>query len=180
VGWSEAALAGITATRVRVLCQAPPGLFMELREFECYGVPAGTPPPGGVPLVFEAEDAARAGVTVASTHAGFTGRGYGDYDATAGSSITWTVNLATAGVYLLDLRYANGGTTNRALGLSVNGTSVNPGLAMPVTGGWATWSYSADEEVILPAGTSTIRASAVSTGPNVDHLRLTPTPSGGG
>ncbi|MBN2711303.1 MAG: discoidin domain-containing protein, partial [Planctomycetes bacterium] len=48
-GWSEASLAGITTDRVRVLCQAPAGLLMELREFECYAVPASpsedmTPP----------------------------------------------------------------------------------------------------------------------------------------
>jgi hypothetical protein len=180
IGWSEAVLDGITATRVRVLCQAPAGVFLELREFECYGVPAGDPVPGGVPLIFEAEDAARAGVTVASNHTGFTGRGFGDYDGSAGSSITWTVNLSAAGIYLLDLRYANGGSANRALALTVNGTSVDPGWAMPVTGGWTTWSYSADQEVILPVGTSTIRASAVTVGPNLDHLRLTPAPSGGG
>jgi len=45
VGWNQATLTGITTTRVRVVCQAPAGLLLELREFECYGTPAGSAVP---------------------------------------------------------------------------------------------------------------------------------------
>jgi hypothetical protein len=50
-GWSEVDFPDVVARRVRVVCQAPSGKLLELREFECYGKPdpaaAGPLPPSG-------------------------------------------------------------------------------------------------------------------------------------
>jgi Carbohydrate binding module (family 35) len=126
-------------------------------------------PSGGT--VYGAEDAALSGVALGSQHAGYTGSGYVDYLNASGDFIEWTVNVPTVGAYALTFRYANGGTTNRPLSISVNGTVVNDRMAFNPTGSWATWG-NASLSATLPAGGSIkIRATAIgSSGSNLDCL----------
>jgi hypothetical protein len=118
----------------------------------------------------EAEGALLRGPVVATNQAGYTGTGFADYVNATGDVIEWTVNVATAGSFSLQFRYANGGSINRPLQLRVNETVVAATLAFAPTGGWATWSLSS-ATANLVAGTNHIRLTTVgSNGPNIDNL----------
>ncbi len=120
--------------------------------------------------VLEAERAVLSGAVVATSQPGFTGTGYADYVNATGDYIEWTVNATAAGSFLLQFRYANGGTTNRPLQLKVNGTTVAASLNFTPTGSWSTWKVSA-AAVALITGANKIRLTATgSNGPNVDNL----------
>jgi|GEM_PF-3880567 len=96
---------------------------------------------------------------VSTKHAGYTGTGFVDTASAVGVWSEVTVNVPTAGNYSIDFRYANGGTSDRPVNLSINGTVVNTGLSFPQTSSWTTWS-----DVIvtatLKAGNNTIRITA--------------------
>jgi hypothetical protein len=93
--------------------------------------------------------------------------------------VEWTVNVPTAGTYSLNFRYGNGGTGDRPMSISVNGTTVSSSLSFPVTG-WTSWTVRS-LSASLPAGTVRIRATELPNGPNVDNLTVTggatPTPT---
>jgi endo-1,4-beta-D-glucanase Y len=123
---------------------------------------------------YQAEDALISQGTVATNHTGFTGTGFVDYTNVAGSYLQWTVSAASSGPATLAIRYANGTTANRPMDISVNGTVVAAGVAFNPTASWDTWAV-ANVTATLPAGSSTVRATATtaSGGPNVDALTVT-------
>ncbi len=124
-----------------------------------------------VGTVYQAESAARSGAVIASNHAGYTGTGFVDYLNASGDYVEWTVNVASAGTYRLEFRYALA-SGSRPLAIRVNGTVVGSSLAFPATGAWTTWSTTG-LDAALPAGTSLIRATATgSSGPNMDRLTV--------
>jgi alpha-galactosidase len=128
---------------------------------------------GGVPTNrFEAENAALSQAVVESTHAGFSGTGYVNYNNVSGSFVQWTVNAASAGTVTLRIRHANGTTVNRPMDISVNGGPPMP-VNFPGTGAWTTYQ-TVTTTVTLPAGANTIRATATTAngGPNVDYLEV--------
>ena len=84
--------------------------------------------------VHEAESATLSQAVVATNHPGFTGTGFVDYNAVAGSYVEWTVGAAKAGSYSVTIRYANGSTGNRPLTISVNGTTAHANVAFNGTG----------------------------------------------
>jgi hypothetical protein len=122
---------------------------------------------------FEAEDAVLAGGAIVSTAVGgFTGTGFVDYVGPTGESITWTVNIATAGDYSLVFRYALG-AGNRPLRIDVNGVPAANPLAFPGTGSFTTWGTVSTTAPLI-VGANTITATSVgSSGPNVDNLTVT-------
>jgi Carbohydrate binding module (family 35)/Glycine-rich protein domain (DUF2403)/Putative TOS1-like glycosyl hydrolase (DUF2401) len=120
----------------------------------------------------EAETATLGGGVVASTlHAGYTGSGFADYAGNGTGYVEWTVSVPTAGTYSLSFRYGNGGTADRPMSISVNGTVVNSALSFPVTG-WTSWTVRA-QTATLPAGSVKIRATESPNGPNIDNLVVT-------
>ncbi len=125
------------------------------------------------PAVYEAEDAAITAGAVESNHAGFTGRGFVNYDNAVGSAVEWTVNAATAGPADVVLRYANGTTATRPMNIALNGTVVSSGLTFPGTGNWDTWQTKT-VRMNLVAGSNKIKATATTAdgGPNVDKLTV--------
>ncbi|MFF1920576.1 TIM-barrel domain-containing protein [Streptomyces sp. NPDC058221] len=134
----------------------------------------GSFPAVGGATVYQAENA-RLDSTFAidTSHPGYTGTGFADFNGTsAGSTIAWTVSVATAGTKQLFVRYANGSDKDRPLVLDVNGKKAGT-LAMQPTGSWDTWatvSVTAD----LPKGDDiTVRAVlSLSQGANIDSLIL--------
>ncbi|GID92097.1 TIM-barrel domain-containing protein [Amorphoplanes digitatis] len=143
------------------------------------GVAAVVEPSGGAfpapspRVVYEAEDAARSGAAIASQHRGYTGGGYLDYAGASGDYIEWTVAVPAAGTYPLGFRYANGGTADRPLRISVNDAVVAAQLSFPPTGAWSTWR-TAILNVPLPAGAA-VRIRATTTGAgggNLDSLSV--------
>jgi hypothetical protein len=129
---------------------------------------ASATPPGA----YEAENALLNGPVIASSSAGYTGTGFVDYVNPTGDYVNWTVNTTQAGLYDLDFRYALE-SGNRPLSIQVNGQTVSAALSFASTGAWDTWTYATIPSLYLPAGTNTIRATAIgSSGPNLDHLLL--------
>lgn len=121
--------------------------------------------------VYQAETAARSGAVVAANHTGYTGTGFVDYLRPSGDYVEWSVNVAAAGTYRVDFRYALA-SGSRPLAIRVNGTVVSASFAFPATGAWTTWS-TVGTNVTLPAGTSLIRATAIgSSGANMDKLTV--------
>jgi uncharacterized delta-60 repeat protein len=136
------------------------------------------PPPGNT---YQAEQASVTGAIVSRGHAGFTGSGFVDYQNATGDAVAFTVQAPSAGWYDLSFRYTNGGTSDRAMALSVNGQAVAGGVAFARTGAWTTWR-GAVATVQLAAGANTIRlAASGQSGPNLDSLNLRPSqpPDGG-
>jgi len=142
----------------------------------CSGSPSASPsvspspqPPG---TRFEAESATLSQAVVATNHGGFSGSGFADYNAVAGSFVEWSATPAAAGTATLTIRYSNGSTANRPMNVSVNGGT--PVLVnFPSTGSWETWA-TATLSAPLNATANTVRATATvaAGGPNVDFLDL--------
>jgi endo-1,4-beta-D-glucanase Y len=139
-------------------------------------------PAQAAPTRYEAESATISQGVVESNHTGFSGTGFVNSDNVAGSSVQWTVTVATAGAATITMRYANGTTTDRPMDIAVNGTTVASGKSFGSTTNWDTWA-SKTVTVTLIAGANTIRAtgSTANGGPNLDYLDLgpaTPPPTG--
>jgi chitinase len=132
--------------------------------------PPTSPPPGSTTI--QAENATLSNAVVATNHTGFTGSGFVDYAAQAGSFVQFSVSRSAAGSAKLTLRYANGSTANRPASLIVNGTTVST-LTFGATTDWNTWT-NATATVTLKSGTNTIRVSATTApgGPNLDSLTV--------
>jgi hypothetical protein len=131
--------------------------------------PAASPAP---PLVYEAEQAVLGGAVASNLNGGFTGGGYADFQNAAGDTIRWDVAASVSGLVNLTFRYANGGTTNRALALRINGTIINSSLAFNSTDSWTTWK-TVTVTVQLTAGMNSIElATTGSNGANFDSLTV--------
>ncbi len=120
---------------------------------------------------YEAETATIVQGVVESTHVGFSGTGYANYNNVVGSYVQWTVDGGSGGATTLAFRHANGSTASRPMDITVNGTLVSDELSFPVTGAWTTYQM-VTINATLSAGTNTIRATATGAagGPNVDAL----------
>jgi hypothetical protein len=102
---------------------------------------------------YEAESASLTGVSVATSHTGYTGTGYVDGFDNSADRVTFTVNVATAGAYPLVLRYS-GPFGEKFQTLIVNGTTVSScGVQFPANNNWADKAYG---NVTLNAGNNTI------------------------
>jgi hypothetical protein len=131
------------------------------------------PPPGPPGTDYQAENARLSQAVVESTHAGFTGTGFVNFDNVAGSNIEFDVTAAAAGQATVTVRYANGTTSNRPMDVTVNGVLVRDDLAFPGTGAWSTWG-TASVTVPLNAGVNPLRltSAVASGGPNIDKITL--------
>jgi hypothetical protein len=119
---------------------------------------------------YEAEQALLSGPVIASSQTGYTGPGFADYINASGDYVDWTVSTPEAGLYDLNFRYALQSGT-RPLSVQLNGQTIEPSLAFSATGNWQNWGYSTIESLYLPAGTNSIRATAIGfSGANIDHL----------
>jgi alpha-D-xyloside xylohydrolase len=156
----------LSVVTVPVAVQAGGGVAATIR-------PSGQPFPATTgPTVYPAEEATLNGVAIGTQHPGYTGNGYADYANATGDHVEWTATVATAGAHTLTFRYANGGTTDRPLAITVNGTTVHTGLAFSPTGDWRTWRTTG-VPASLPAGAVRIRATATgSGGGNIDCLSI--------
>jgi len=124
--------------------------------------------------IYEAEDATLSGPAPANSNGGYSGTGYADYANNSGDYVEFALSATSAGSYPIAFRYANGGTTDRPLQLSVNGALVVASLSFPPTGGWTTWLYTATNNVTFNAGLNKVRITAIgSSGANVDHMLVT-------
>ena len=81
----------------------------------------------------------------------------------AGEWLAYSVNVATAGTYALDLRVASAGSGG-TVHLTVDGQDVTGLIALPDTGGWNTWRTVTRTGVALPAGPHVFRLVVAANG----------------
>ena len=79
-----------------------------------------------------------------------SGGGYDVGWVSAGEWLKYTVNVATAGTYDIDVRLASP-STGGAFHIEVNGVDQTGPMSVPNTGGWQTWR-TVQKAVSLPAG----------------------------
>jgi hypothetical protein len=124
------------------------------------------------PTRYEAESSpATCSGTIDSNHAGFSGSGFCNGTNAVGAAAQFVVGASTGGTATLNIRYANGTTTNRPADIIVNGNVIHPASAFDGTGAWTTW---ATKTVTVPvnAGNNTITLNpTTATGlGNIDYL----------
>lgn len=126
--------------------------------------------PAGVPALIEAENYDNGGEgrayhdTTAGNSSGayrsddvdirFTSDVNGTYNiksVRAGEWLAYTINIASAGTYALDIRSASSGTGG-TVHFTLDGSDVTGAIALPDTGGWNSWSTTTKTGVTLPAG----------------------------
>ena len=111
-----------------------------------------------------------------TTITGYTGAGFADGDTGLGKTISWSIDVTTAGTYQLAWRYAFGGAAanTRDARLVVNGVALDDTVTFPYTTDWTNWQESAAVPVDLPAGPVFIQLQAV--GPsglaNIDYFKV--------
>jgi glucose/arabinose dehydrogenase len=129
-------------------------------------------PASAAPVEYQSEDATISQGLVESNWAGFTGRGFVNYDNVVGSYVEYTVNAAQAGTHSLVFRYAHNSGVDRPLNISVNGGAPKS-LSFPSTPAWDSWATAATT-VVLNAGSNKIRGTATTAqgGPNADKLTV--------
>ena len=137
------------------------------------------------PTRYEAETSpATCSGTIDSNHAGFSGTGFCNGTNTIGAAAQFTVNAGSAGTATLNIRYANGTTTNRPADILVNGGVARAGFGFEGTGAWTGWATKTTT-VQVNAGSNTIRLSPTTANglANIDYLDFevgvtSPPPSG--
>lgn len=126
------------------------------------------------PVRYEAEAApATCTGTIDSNHAGFSGSGFCNGTNAVGAAAQFTVNGGSGGTATVNIRYANGTTTNRPADISVNGSVVRAGFGFEGTGAWTSWATKATT-VQVNAGSNTIRLSPTTGNglANIDYLEV--------
>ena len=110
-----------------------------------------------------------------------TGGGYNVGWIAGGEWLKFTVNVATAGNYTLEVRVASRGAGG-TLRVEANGIDKTGPIAVPDTGGWQSWR-TVSKPVTLAAGTQVLRvvfaANASGTVGNFNYLRLSAASTGG-
>jgi len=131
-----------------------------------------TPNSGGV-LQIEAECYTSAnGVETENTSDTGGGENVGYIDAS--DSLTYTVNIPTAGNYRFDYRVASQYGSSPGFRVFV-GDVYSDIFSVPVTGGWQSWQTQQGRVVTLNESAYTIRLEAASSGMNLNWFSLTPT-----
>ena len=103
-----------------------------------------------------------------TTNEGFLEKGYYNFENTLSSYGVWEIFSQKEAKTTLTIRFANGGTSDRNMALSVNGKSVGS-VSFPSTSAWTTYDE-AKIDVTLKAGVNTLKLSSMTSdgGPNVD------------
>lgn len=101
--------------------------------------------------------------------------GYVDFGTDAGDAITFQVSPDEVGVYTATIRYANGGTGDRPLLMSINGAEPTL-VSFPPTGAWNNWGeitvsvpFSESDNTLTLTLPSTAQGG-VPNGPNIDQI----------
>ncbi len=111
--------------------------------------------------------------TVETTHSGYSGNGYVDFQASTDAAIQWNnIYCATTGTKNIKFRYALASGT-RNLDVYVNGVKVISNAAFSATGSWSAWGEKTIQ-VPMNAGNNSLRVVTTGTeGPNIDNVNVT-------
>lgn len=115
------------------------------------------------------------GVEVAPTTD--TGGGYNIGYTRTGEWLEYTVNVASAGAYTVEVRVASNGAGG-TFHLEFDGADKTGAFTVPDTGGWQNWITLAKTNVMLNAGTQVLRLYEDAVGPsgsigNINWIRFT-------
>jgi len=88
------------------------------------------------------------------------------------STVTFSVKVATAGTYTMNVRYANGTSGTSSHSVSVNGGTASS-ISYPKTADWGRYLW-AQKSVSLNAGTNTIRFGYSGTFAELDQIQISP------
>ncbi|MDD6279844.1 MAG: RICIN domain-containing protein [Oscillospiraceae bacterium] len=126
-----------------------------------------------VPEIYYAIDAEYVNGISETVNTGYKGDAYVNLDNTTSSYITWTVNAARTGNYLVMIRNANGTDSDRKMKIEVNGASDYWVQSFIGTGSWTDW---AERGIVLPLreGSNTIKFTSLTEngGPNLDYITI--------
>ncbi|TRX48004.1 carbohydrate-binding protein [Fulvivirga sp. M361] len=164
-------------------------LVLEMQKYDT--APAGQGPyagnVGAIPGTIESEnyDTGGQGVAYNDTDTGNSG---GQYRTSEGVDITtasegghavgwtvagewleYTVNVASAGDYRADIRYAAGTSTTGQIYLAFDGTNQSGTVDLAPTGGWQTWA-TVSKNVTLSAGQQVMRVFVQTAGINLNKI----------
>lgn len=98
------------------------------------------------------------------------GGGYNVGWTTGGEWLEYTVDVASAGTYRLNIRSAGNGSTVR---LVRNGADLTPAISLPKTADWQTYATTDAGIVILAAGEQILRLAIDTPGSNLNWFELT-------
>ncbi|WP_432485717.1 CBM35 domain-containing protein [Kineococcus esterisolvens] len=128
---------------------------------------------GSIPIgaqQYEAESAVRtSGTRLVTNPAAAGGSKVGDINAT-GAALTFTVNVATAGTYTMNVRYDNGSGAASTHSLQVNG-GTSATISHPVTANWGRFGW-AQAKVTLKAGSNTIKFTKANGFAELDQIQI--------
>jgi hypothetical protein len=129
---------------------------------------ADNEPPSGETVYYEGDNALSKKVDIMTTHAGYHGSGYADFQD-FGSHLLWMVDAPSTGNYEITARYAS--RNAREVDLILDGLKEGT-FAFEGTGSWSNWKT---ETIVLnlDGGEHSLKLIAEkSTGPNIDWLSL--------
>lgn len=111
-------------------------------------------------------------VVIDNQHAGFNGSGFIDTENYLGAALSWNISVAKAGIYSVELRYANGGTSARSGVMTINGAA-SQDVELTTTGDWHTWQTQT-LNIALEVGNNQITLTATSAEglANLDQIYL--------
>jgi len=102
-----------------------------------------------------------------------------DFRNPANESITWTFDIARAGIYQVSFRYAlsaQASPDGRALSFAVNGLNEGTLPFAPSGQNFRNWGFET-QQVEFHVGTNTVQLSSVGfSGANIDYLAISPAP----
>jgi aryl-phospho-beta-D-glucosidase BglC (GH1 family) len=89
-----------------------------------------------------------------------------------GEWLKYTIDIATAGEYRIDIRVASANSSGGLMRLILDNTPVSDLIAVPYTGGWQNWVYVQADSVFLPAGHHELLLQSLSGVYNLNHLNF--------
>ena len=113
---------------------------------------------------------------VENTNEGFTEEAYLNLYNELGTNASWNISADSDGIYALTVRYANGGTTDRTVAVTINGQIVYWTLEGKTTGAWTNWQ---EETIYIPlsAGVNSVKFTSMTAdgASNIDYISITDT-----
>ena len=119
---------------------------------------------------FQAELGTLNSASIDTNNAGYNGSGFVNVGKN-GSTVSWTVDITTAGNTNVVFRYANG-SGNRNVAIDLNGVQIDGSWTMTSTGSWTTYS-TITKTINFPLGTNTLTIRTIGNdGGNIDEVTI--------
>jgi len=110
--------------------------------------------------------------TIDNNDQGFTGTGFVNLDNIMGTYVVWMVNIPSAGLYNITVRYANG-SSDRTMNIYVNSILQKSNFNFVSTGSWSVWQSTVFQLTFLK-GVNHLKfaGSNPNSGPSLDYIMI--------